>query len=135
VILFLICLWLHIQRHWGCFVCVSKWQWTNLFWNILLTSMECLENIIWHMEQNIWWHEKIFCHVFMDEIYSRMKFWMTNENGWTFHECWQYTFFVKNWTKKKGGKHLCWFILKFLTHEMFKSYFKSYFVFFQYEVY
>ncbi len=44
-------------------------------------------------------------------------------------------FFVKIEQKKKGGKHLCWFILKFLTHEMLKSYFKSYFVFLQYEVY
>jgi hypothetical protein len=61
-------------------------------------------NIIRHMGQNIWWREKIFCHVFMDEIYSRMKFWMTNEKGLTFRECWQYTFFCENWTKKKGWK-------------------------------
>jgi hypothetical protein len=44
-------------------------------------------------------------------------------------------FLVNIEQKKQGAKHLCWFILKFLTHEMLKSYFKSYFVLLQYEVY
>jgi hypothetical protein len=28
---------------------VNKWTWTNLFWNILLTSTKYFENIIWHV--------------------------------------------------------------------------------------
>jgi hypothetical protein len=35
---------------------------------------------------------------------------------------------------KQGGKKLCWFILNNLTFEMLKSYFKSYFIFFKYEI-
>jgi hypothetical protein len=63
----------------------NKWTWTNIFWNILLTSTKYFENIIWHMGHNIWWSGGIFCHVFIDECYL----WMINENGWTFRECWQ----------------------------------------------
>jgi hypothetical protein len=33
------------------------------------------------MGHNIWGCGGIFCHVFMDERYSKMKLWMTNENG------------------------------------------------------
>jgi hypothetical protein len=38
------------------------------------------------------------------------------------NKCWQHTIFCKKLNKKRGKK-LCWFILKNLTHEMFKSYF------------
>jgi hypothetical protein len=58
---------------------VSKWTWTNLFWNILLMSIKYLENIIWHMRWNILWCRGIFCHMFIDEWYLWMKMWMTNE--------------------------------------------------------
>ncbi len=79
----------------------SKWTRTNLFWNILLTSTKYLENIIWHMGQNIWWCRGTFCHMFMDEWYLWMKMLTTNENGRTFS--WMLAtncFFAKNQTKE-----------------------------------
>jgi hypothetical protein len=111
---------------------VNRWAWVNeherIFWNILLTSTKYLENILWHMGQNIRWHGKILCHVFMDEQYLWMKMWRTNENGWKFSLTLANFFFGEKLNKNKNGKKLCWFILKNSTHEMLKSYLKAYFI-------
>jgi hypothetical protein len=71
------------------------------FWNILLMLTKYLENILWHMGQNIWWHEKIFDHMFMDEWYLWMKMWMTNENGSTFSWMLAIYFFLQKIKQKK----------------------------------
>jgi hypothetical protein len=59
---------------------MSKGVGLNLFKNILHTSIEYLKNIFRHLGHNIWWHGKIFYHVFMDERYLWMKFSMNVGN-------------------------------------------------------
>jgi hypothetical protein len=89
---------------WAC-KCERKWTWMNLFWNTLLTSIRYLENIIWHMGQNIWWCGRIFYRVFMDERYWRMINWMINENGWTFSSMFEFFFGQKIEQNKQDGKN------------------------------
>jgi hypothetical protein len=99
------------SNHWlkaqGCYFMsvrtwpVIKWAWTNFFWNILLMSTKYLKNILWHI-QNIWWHGRIFCHVFVDEWYLWMKMWMIIENGWTFSWMLSIFFFCEKLNKKIG---------------------------------
>ncbi len=48
----------------------------EFFLNILLALIKYFENIFWHMGQNIWWHGKILCHMFIDGRYLWMKMWM-----------------------------------------------------------
>jgi hypothetical protein len=65
---------------WTCECEHEQWTLTKRILNILLLSIEYLENIIWHMGQNIWWRRIIFYHLFMDEQYLWMNFWMNIGN-------------------------------------------------------
>ncbi len=69
-------------------------------------STKYLENVLWHMKQNIWWYGRIFCHVFMDEQYLWMKMWMINENGWTFSWMLAILFFCEKLNKKNMMKKI-----------------------------
>jgi hypothetical protein len=62
----------------------------------------------------------IFMDENVDEKSQRMNFFMNVDN-----KC----FFAKTKQNKQDEKNLCWFILKNPLHEMFESYFNSYFIF------
>jgi hypothetical protein len=68
----------------------------------------------------------------MEEYFSTCS-WMNDiydEKKWIFFMNVGNNFFLwKIEQKKQGENNISWFISKHLTHEMFKSHFKSYFIF------
>jgi hypothetical protein len=83
----ILCVW--ASDHEWIFFGIFCWRQWNV-WKILFDTHDKIFGDV----------KKYFATCSWIKIYSKMKLWMTNENGWIFHECWQYKFFCEKLNNK-----------------------------------